>query len=392
MSWRRHASLVKAAWVFSCLAASLTAQQLPERDPAPASLLRANAQQRADWASEWLRSNDPLRVAWGAWLARQDRQTALVPLLLERVREYQPTGESWSQTVERDRHDTLLVVLDALIGLDATVPVDEARKLYPEFAAQAIILLVRSPEAAQPALLDIFQDAKTNGTWLAAGNVLLKTNTPGFAALVLGRFTQHLTVSVFDPGRGGGFGSGGSECGSWSRTPKTDWPSVGLYHLTQFPERMPGLTATLLAGGETTVYYWRVETGNYDNLPDSPSAHNDGNRDQYRAQYLAKLMRTAFPRISLDPYPQITIEWKDAAGYREQLLAAVAEQRTEFRRALASLQESGQVLAPAETATLKPRLEIVIRDERADQSSPLPVVLANDGPVAVRVAFTKPLD
>jgi len=49
------------------------------------------------------------------------------------------------------------------------------------------------------------------------------------------------------------------------------------------------------------------------------------------------------------------------------------------------------VLTPAESATLKPRLEIVVRDERADRSTPLPAVLENDGTVAVRPAFTKPL-
>jgi hypothetical protein len=71
------------------------------------------------------------------------------------------------------------------------------------------------------------------------------------------------------------------------------------------------------------------------------------------------------------------------------LLAAVEEQRTEFRRALASLHETRRVLNSA--ATLKPRLEIVIRDERADQSTPLPAALENDGTVAVRTAFTNPL-
>lgn len=332
-----------------------------------------------------------LRIAWGAWLARQDHQTDLIPLLIEKVGEYQPSDESQSQTVERDRHDALLVVLDALIGLGAAVPVQEASKLYPEFAAQSLILLVRSQTDAQSALLDIFQNARANWNWLAAGNVLVKTRPPEFASLLLSRFTQHITVSVFDPGRGGGGAGGGSECGFSLRAPKALWPAVGLYLLTQFPERMPGLTVTFLIGGDTTVYYWRVEPGNYDNPPDAPGSCDDGNRDRYRAQYLTRLMDSSFPRISLDPYPQVTIEWKGETDYRQRLLAAVEEQRTEFRRALASLQEPGRVLNPSETATLKPRLEIVIRDERADRSTPLPAALENDGTVAVRTAFTKPL-
>jgi hypothetical protein len=389
MSQRWHALLVKAACVFVGLGASLTAQQPPDSDPV--LLLRADAERRADWATEWLRSEDPLRVARGAWLARQDHQTALIPLLIEKVGEYQPTDESRSQTVERDRHDALLVVLDALIGLGAAVPVQEARKLYPEFAAQSLILLVRSQTDAQSALLNIFQNARANWNWLAAGNVLVKTRPPGFASLLLSRFTQHITVSVFDPGHGGGGAGGGSECGFSLRAPKARWPSVGLYLLTQFPERMPGLTATFLVGGDTTVYYWRVEPGNYDNPPDAPGSCDDGDRDRYRAQYLTRLMESSFPRMSMDPYPQITIVWKDEADYRQRLLATVEEQRTEFRRAVASLQHSGQVLTPAESATLKLRLEIVIRDERADRSPPLPAVLENDGTVSVRSTFLKPL-
>jgi hypothetical protein len=389
MSRRWHALLVKAAFIFVGLAASLTAQQPPDSDPV--LLLRVDAEQRAYWATEWLRSEDPLRVAWGAWLARQDHQTALIPLLIEKVEEYQPTEESSSQTVERDRHDALLVVLDALIGLGATVQVKEARKLYPEFAAQSLILLVRSQTDAQSALLDIFHSAKANWNWLAAGNVLVRTRPPGFAALLLTRFTQHVTVSVVDAGFGGGSGGGASECGFSLRAPKAPWPSVGLYLLTQFPERMAGLTATFLVGGDTTVYYWRVEPGNYDNPPDAPGSCDDGDRDRYRAQYLTRLMEPSFPPMSIDPYPRISIVWKDEADYRQRLLATVEEQRTEFRRAVESLQQSGQLLTPVESAPLKPRLEIVVRDERADRSTPLPAVPENDGTVAVRLAFTKPL-
>lgn len=354
-------------------------------------LLRTDAQQRTDWAREWLRSEDSLRVAWGAWLARQDHQTALIPLLIEKVEEYQPTDESQPQTAERARHDALLAVLDALIGLGAAVPVQEARKLYPEFAAQSLILLVRSQPDAQSALIDIFKNARANWNWLAAGNVLVKTRPPGFASLLLSRYTQHITVSVFDPGHGGGGAGGGSECGFSLRAPKALWPAVGLYLLTQFPERMPGLTATFLVGGDTTVYYWRVEPGNYDNPSDAPGSCDDGDRDRYRAQYLTRLMESSFPRMSMDPYPQIAIVWKGEADYRQQLLATVEEQRTEFRRAVASLQHSGQLLTPAESATLKPRLEIAIRDERADRSPPLPAVLENDGTVSVRPVFMKPL-
>jgi hypothetical protein len=387
MGWRRHAWLLEAACVLFVVVPYVMAQQ---RGSDPAALLRADARQRSNWARTWLSSDDPLRFAWGAWLARQDRQRALIPLLIEKVGEYQPADEFSSQAGERDDRDALLVVLDALIGLNARVPVEQARKLYPEFPAQSIILLVRSRDDAQSALFDIFHEAKANWNWLAAGNVLIETRPPGFAALLLSRFTQHVTVSVFDSGHGGGFGGGASECGFSGRAPKAGWPSVGLYSLTQFPERMPELTATFLVGGETTVYYWRIEPGNYDNPPDFAGTCDDGNRDQYRAQYLNNLMQISFPRISLDPYRQVTIEWEDEHRYRQELIRAVEEQRAAFRRAVACLQGTVRVLTPAEAATLRSRLEIVIRDERADPSAPLPAVLENDETTVVRTAFSEP--
>jgi hypothetical protein len=305
------------------------------------------------------------------------------------VSEYQQVEKS--RLLERELHDALLAVLDALIELDGAPSAKEVRTLFPEFSAQSIILLVRSPNDAQPELLDIFQNAKANWTWLAAGNVLLNSRAPGFVAVVLRKFTQHMIVSVIDPGIGSGSAGGGSECGFSSRAPKTGWPPVGLYQLTQFPERMPQLRATLLVRGETSVYYWRVEPGNYDNPSDALGGCDDGNRDLYRAQYLNKLAESSFPRISLDAYPRASIEWHGASSYEERVIAAVEEQRKLFNRAVVYLRDSDRSLTATEAAPLKPRLEIEIRDERTDRSAPLPAVLGNSEDVAVVTIFSKPL-
>jgi hypothetical protein len=395
MSRLHRPTLLKLVGLFLVVSATLVAQQPPATDPV--SLLHADAQQRAAWATEWLHSDDPLRLAWGAWLAKQDRQTALIPLLNEKVAEYR-AAEDFSSQSERDHHDGLLAVLDALIDLHAAVPTAEARKLYPAFPAQSLIFLVRSPQPDDSALLDIARIAKSNWNWLAAGNVLVKTRPPGFAALLLSRFTQHLTVSVVDAGVGGFSAGGGGECGFSMRAPKASWPAVGLYILSQVPQRLPSVNATYLVGGDTPVYYLRVEPGNYDNPGDDPGYCDDGNRDQYRTQYLAKLMANSSPQIKLDPYPDARILWKGETDYRQQLLATVEQQRTLFRRTVAALQDSAQVLTPAEAEALKPRIEILIRDDRANKSVPLPAPPQQNGTpeqagiIVVPTYFTKPLD
>ena len=104
----------------SCFAVT-PAQQLPEVNPA--NLVKDNIQQRLRWAKEWLQSDDPQQMAWGAYLARTDRQRSLIPLLLQKVRDYQSPDTGFSDPVQNDRHNALLGVLDALISLHVQVPV-----------------------------------------------------------------------------------------------------------------------------------------------------------------------------------------------------------------------------------------------------------------------------
>jgi len=350
----------------------------------PVALLGNDAQQRQIWAGEWLHSEDPSKVAWGAWLVRLDRQTALIPLLLDKVNRYRVV-EDWDLAASRDRHDAMLQVLDALIELKAAVPPEDALKLYREFSTQSVILLVRSTEDARAELLTILDQARTNWTWLAAGNALLKTVPHGFCARLLAKFTTHLTVRVEDPGRGSGSGGGGSECGFSAGAGKSNWPHVGLYRLTQFPERIPWLAATFLVAGPTPVFYLRSESGNYDNPSDLRGACDDGNRDVYRAQYLAKLLNT-----NLEAYPEERIEWHDAAGYIRSLRAAINRQIQAFQTAAASLQALNH-LTSEEASSFDPLLEVVIMDNRQDRSIPLPTLTALPERVKIGPDFREPV-
>ncbi len=194
-----------------------------------------------------------------------------------------------------------------------------------------MILLIRSPEVVTSTLLKLFANANANWNWLAAGNALLKKRPLGFVELLLQKFTQHIDVFVMERGFGSGSGGGGSECGFSLRGPKTGWPPVGLYQLTQFPERIPWLETQFLIGGETPVYYWRAEPGNYDNPPDTPGHCDQGDRDKYRAQYLNKLQEGSFPRVMLEAYLRIGIEWHGNVIYRKELNAAVEEKVADFR-------------------------------------------------------------
>jgi hypothetical protein len=370
--------MVRAVCVLVILASSARAQHLSASDPAAA--LRADGEQRIVWATEWLNSNNPRELAWGAWVAKQDRAASLIPLLIEKVDAYRPGSE-------RDRHDAMLSVLDALIEMRAPVAPVEARKLFPEFAAQSLILLVRSKDDATAELLDVFRTAQANWDWLAAGNVLAEKRTPGFAALLLAKFTQHLTIDVTDPNSGGNIGGGGSECGFSIAPPKRGWPPVGLFTLMQFPGRFPSMNATYLVGGEMPVYYYRAEPGNYDNPPDDAGYCDDGDRDRYREKYLNALIPNS--QVYLEAYPYRSIIWSNENQYERDLIAIVEDYYAVFRRALHAMPE--QVLTREESQSLKLRIEIVIRDDRRNPAAPLPKVPELNDSASVRPAFTKPL-
>jgi hypothetical protein len=149
------------------------------------------------------------------------------------------------------------------------------------------------------------------------------------------------------------------------------------------------IEARFLIGGETSIYYWRTDPGNYDNPPDGAGNCDDGDRDKYRAQYLANFPTIAWPKIEMKPYPEVTIVWQDQDAYRSEFVHAVDEQRTFFRNAVMALTDHG--LTTEEAESLKPHVEVVIRDYRSDQSTPLPVI-SSDASMEVVAAFRKPLN
>jgi hypothetical protein len=123
--------IIVLPFVIFVLLAPLTAQTSSQSSTSdPALLVRADSQQRSQWAREWLSSADPRHVAWGAWLTKQDNLRDLIPELIRQVREYTPVSQPSSQA-DRDRRDSLVVVLDTLITLRAAVPAEDIRKLIP---------------------------------------------------------------------------------------------------------------------------------------------------------------------------------------------------------------------------------------------------------------------
>ncbi len=364
----RHPSDVmpRTTYILAIVLLQLTSANAQEPDPS--LLMMAEGQARTVRARDWLASREPRKVAWGAWIARLERQTAQVPSLLELVREYQPTdltGGGWS----RDQHDAMLQVLDALIELRVAVAPQDARKLYPEFPAASIILLSSTGDLGTTALSEIFDIAKGNATWLAVANLLRDKARSDFYERLFNKFIAHLQIEVVTIPRSLHLLDSPN---SFTRLDsKLNWPPVGLYALTEWHRTDQPLV--LLASGSTPVYYVRVEGNSYDDFEESLS----GDRDTYRARFLkARLEEMGYHNLLIEGHRLVEIQWVGALAYE-------AELRTTIGQRLETLAVMRKLLLPR--GPTQPKLEIILRDRRTDTRVPLPAPTLPEGAEFVEI-------
>lgn len=338
----------------------------------PAQILQSLQQQSEKYSAQWLASPDPRLRAWGAYAVLRDHQTDQVPTLLSLVAAYEPIpGEPTS--LNRDTHDAMLAILDAVIQLNAQVPAADAAKLYPEFPAQSVILLSRSRDNVSSHLLDIFEDQRSGlGAWLAAGDLLASNSALGFAAAVLDSMTIHASVAVTMPGqKPNGQGVAGDKFGNILE-PKPGWPEVGTYTLSRCPQT-PREGAIVLASGIDTAYYHRHVDSKYD-----PDAKEDFcfilDRDTFREHLLDRLMNESADNPPLPAVVQVGITWRGSSNYLSRLNGLVAREQAEVHNVIWRLQCSG-MLVSGESIT-GPHIEVRIWDQRPQGSPPLPLIPA----------------
>lgn len=279
----------------------------------PAVILQSQEKQSVGLAVEWLSSSDARVRAWGAYLALRDRQVNLLPQLIELVKAYPVMGSPLTSS-ERDEHDAMLAVLDAIIQMRGGFPTDVAAKLYPEFPAQALISLSHDGPKAASSLLEIFKTGnKLPGAWLAAGNLLMVWNPSGFAAAILAGLTVHAHITVVSENSVAGIGGYGGDCVSGAPPVKTGWPPVGKYYVRNMTSGFTG--DVLLQGGADPAFYFRTVDAAYSVRDDESACSKmfELNRDTVREHYLAKLAPEPSGNPFVRSYVEQTISWHDDA-------------------------------------------------------------------------------
>ena len=331
----------------------------------PLAILPAHDRESSAIAREWLNSSDPRLRAWGAYLVLQYNHTSLAPDLLAVVASYQSLAKP-----DKDQHDAMLPVLDALIQLNVSVPADVAANLLHEFPAAALILLSRAGSEADEHLLNFFRiQGDSRGAWLAAGNLLAVRRASGFAAALLSHMTVEMEVAIKDPGDETDYRTGSGIGCSYihqNRTPKSGWPFVGYYTLTA-----GAADATLLANGFRPVYFRRtVDAIYYDTAEEGFGCGISQNRS--REQYLTLLLDPAQDQPLLPIYSYYVIAWFSEPDYVSHLDSLVIDHNRKIAEAVQTLEAAG-LLTVEEAATTRPFSRISVLDYRKDKKVSLPL-------------------
>lgn len=311
----------------------------------------------------------------GAYLALRGQLTDLSPELLEILSAYAVDGTP-AGTLEKDEHDALIPVLDALIQFGGDVPVADAARIYGQFPAQSLILLSRSSQDIGDVLLDIFEREAPNPGWLAAGNLMAARQSRGFAAAVLQTMTVHAVVYVQAPG-GPNYGGGRTSCcgGEVPLQPKAGWPPAGSHDLSQCGNAGAGLPA----GGTDPAYYVRIVNAFY---PFTPANCTCGpNPDLARQHYLNTVLFLPAENPLIRAQVSHSIQWQAPQAYQSELLGYVREQQDIFAAAAQKLAAAG-LLAGEEVQSARPKLGIETWDQRVSQETPLPVLAGVGGNVS----------
>jgi hypothetical protein len=310
-------------------------------------------------AARLLKSYENRERAWGAYLVGLHGWEGQTPSLVSILEDENLNGGGEEAAAVRQ------AALDALIRLDAEVPAEALVPLYASAPDEVLILLARSPEKNQRALLTLFTEDTSNVRWLAAGNLLAQTRAPGFVARLLAGLKIKAGVNVYESEGdhrlfGGGRNDGGG-CGGGTG-PGSKFPPVGYYKLDDGAYR----GATVLATGPRVIHYRRKP---YRSSCLSGADWLD--RDSMRVEYLEELLRGGAEMTNFDDSLRQDVVCKDTP----QCLKALAGARDRVRRAYDALLRrllAESLLDGAEAAELKPDITLDITDMRESKSSPLP--------------------
>jgi len=293
-----------------------------------------------------LESPDTTQQAWGAyWAGRL--------LMVDSADEVEEMAKRLLDDSGWPRRVALDIAVDALIELDATPAPQFVAKLRRVQPAQALILLARLGDEANPMLLSMLSDA--NGyEWRAAANLLFARKAHGFAARLLSPlvFTAHLTVSR-DGSIGVGSGMVGITIGHGAGAVAPGYPPWTGYALRDCHQSGD----VVVAPGPKPVCVTRQRTtaGSTGFIPTHlPSGPTDEDRLAY--------FESVLPGIEV--VERDAVAWKDQEQLAADMARLVGVIREKHRTLLDRLQQRGWLTEEEAALLANPTIREVVVDRR----------------------------
>ncbi|HWG21570.1 MAG TPA: hypothetical protein VG225_13655 [Terracidiphilus sp.] len=349
-----------------------------------------------------LRSNEPRLIALGAWEVIRRPDDSQINLLVDLAERWDPAQRHRREN--NDAYDAMTVVLDALIQRKATPSPAAALAVAHAFPDQALILASRlRPEDAEPILLQWYQeghglnrarferDGESRLLLSRVAAMFLARDYPDLvAASLLADTRAELAVSVTDPGS-----AGVDRCFFECDPPppcrretvdegQNGWPPVFTYSLEEndpFIERRSGM---LIYAGADTITWRRVPAEVYQDDCFIPRPLTPVTR--YRL--LADMLHVRTTAIPWAPQMNLTLPWTADQRFLQDLAEQVGAEEARLRSTVQAFFDKG-LLTRSQLATIRPRLSVVLFDDRQSQvpvRTPLPILTVQDARTVCRLA------
>jgi hypothetical protein len=325
----------------------------------------------------WLLSDNPRLVAWGAHDVILSRNEALTTDLLNLATQWEPLtwekadGSAAELSHEQlNKRDAMAAILDALIQMNVPVPGEPLRSLAPDFPNDTAILLSRmSPEEAEQLALDFYRSPPPSGYGLQYVSAALLAQHPpsGFAADLLAGIKLRADIYVVLPqsgGFGGGYGGSAGCCMLAGLPLRTDWPPIGQYSLSM----EKGNQSVLLVSGIDPIYATRYESDSYRDPCGGPWLGPD-----QRRRLIAEMLGVSADAIPWMTRVSTTVVFYSDEQFRRNFLRFIGEQEQQYRATAIALADRG-TMTTAEVEQSAPKLEIYTNDMRGADTSPLPTI------------------
>jgi hypothetical protein len=320
-------------------------------------------------ARQKLRSPDPATIAWGAFDAGTYRLRELVPELVALLEGSPAAGrpEEWALT---------LVVLDAVVQLEAAVPAETLKTYAARNPVQTSLALANATGGRHAVVLDLLSSANGDN-WFALANLLVEPCAPGFAASLLSPMRFRLTITVAEPGlglgaqRGSGIGPAGVADGI-GQIP-AGFPPLAWYRFEGLDGPWQRRGNIVLSSGPRSVYYSRVvhATSFW-----ASSTLSGGPSDVDRMLYLGSMLDrggSLLPvgtRLPVERFEHI--EWRGEADFVRKSSELHDRVLSDYRFIVDNLVKRKCLSGEEASRLAKPSVDVQIEDRREKPSTPLP--------------------